>query len=847
MKPKIHFFLSAREPGNETRSGRNRSRIVTSSIAAIGLAGLTTPNAAAIDYTILPAGSPLDWNTDINWTPFAAASYPGTATGDKALVTGDFAGVAKVVDISAPIANPVTGLVLGDTNAVPVTTTVQSSNANSLPLAGTLITSTGTAGVLNTISAPITLSGNLTFGPVRDTVDPLIIITPYTNDLTISGLLTGSDSTKTITNSSGKVVTFGDIDLKTTTTALSCTIVNSNLAGDRINLPGVISNSGGAALSNLLIGGGGIFEISGINTYVGTTMVGVNAGGRTTRYYINSAQPFGPATSSTLTFGGNGNTVNILEAVSTDRTITRNGNTTINRNITFEGTLALTIDSADMRTSNSPVFTNNIITAGKVVTLGRAGGTFVLNNNATDKNANRQLLAGAGTTIILSNLLDNSGVVAPDSKNGIQMNGTGVLKLTGTSAFQGPSRITSTGTLQLGDGGITGSLVSGNGLTPVVTSNAAGILAFNRSDDHSATLAANGPLGIKQNGSGAVTLTNSQFHTGPNIVGDGIAPSKLVVNGSLVPSVAPTSVATVASVTAGNLVYRTITFSGADTTTSLNLKVGQPVYIGTPSPSAYVHSIDSPTQISVYGISLTAITAGDHTDLVFGAGSALGTAEATTTVSNNGTLSGTGSIAGNVQVTPGGHFASAIAATAGAQVPLTIGGTLTLDSGNVLDLTAAAAPADGIYILATAAGGVTYTPGTVNLTGVAGTVSVSGDSKQLLLTVGTPGPGYATWASANAGNQTANLDFDNDGVENGVEYFMGQTGSTFTPNPSINPVNNKIIWPKDAAFSGSYTVQTSPDLVTWTNVSSNLVGNTVEYTVPVGQGKIFVRLNVLPN
>ncbi len=105
--------------------------------------------------------------------------------------------------------------------------------------------------------------------------------------------------------------------------------------------------------------------------------------------------------------------------------------------------------------------------------------------------------------------------------------------------------------------------------------------------------------------------------------------------------------------------------------------------------------------------------------------------------------------------------------------------------------------------------------------------------------------GYSTWAAANAGGGTATGDFDNDGVRNGVEYFMGTTGSSFTANPGI--VGGKITWPKDPAYSGTYTVQTSPDLVTWTNVTSTVVGNTVEYTLPTGQEKLFVRLDVTPN
>lgn len=113
------------------------------------------------------------------------------------------------------------------------------------------------------------------------------------------------------------------------------------------------------------------------------------------------------------------------------------------------------------------------------------------------------------------------------------------------------------------------------------------------------------------------------------------------------------------------------------------------------------------------------------------------------------------------------------------------------------------------------------------------------------LQVGTVAAGYSSWAAANAGGQAANLDFDNDGVKNGVEYFMGQTGSSFTATPGI--VSGKVTWPKDPAFIGTYTVQTSPNLVTWTDVASSVVGNSVEYTVPTAPGPFFIRLNVKPD
>jgi len=118
-------------------------------------------------------------------------------------------------------------------------------------------------------------------------------------------------------------------------------------------------------------------------------------------------------------------------------------------------------------------------------------------------------------------------------------------------------------------------------------------------------------------------------------------------------------------------------------------------------------------------------------------------------------------------------------------------------------------------------------------------------------TDGTPfiggggGNTYAAWATANATTGASpTADHDNDGVPNALEYFMGATGSTFTPNPGLGALN-KINWPKSPTFVGSYTVQTSSDLVTWTDVTSAVVGNTVEYTL-TGPAPKFVRMKVVP-
>ena len=105
---------------------------------------------------------------------------------------------------------------------------------------------------------------------------------------------------------------------------------------------------------------------------------------------------------------------------------------------------------------------------------------------------------------------------------------------------------------------------------------------------------------------------------------------------------------------------------------------------------------------------------------------------------------------------------------------------------------------------------------------------------------------YATWAATYAGGQTPGEDYNNDGVQNGIAFFMGATG--IATNPGLN-AGNTVTWPVSASFSGSYEVQTSPDLDTWTNVTPKPLpaGGNLSYTLPPGAGKQFVRLVVTPN
>jgi len=119
------------------------------------------------------------------------------------------------------------------------------------------------------------------------------------------------------------------------------------------------------------------------------------------------------------------------------------------------------------------------------------------------------------------------------------------------------------------------------------------------------------------------------------------------------------------------------------------------------------------------------------------------------------------------------------------------------------------------------------------------------------VSTGSGGPvagSYADWASKNSVTGEPSDDSNQDGVPNGIAYFMGVTGLATLPGPDAN---GTVAWPVSATFSGTHVVETSTDLVTWTAVSTQPTpaGGYLSYTLPkdaVG-GKQFVRLVVTPN
>jgi uncharacterized repeat protein (TIGR02543 family) len=122
-----------------------------------------------------------------------------------------------------------------------------------------------------------------------------------------------------------------------------------------------------------------------------------------------------------------------------------------------------------------------------------------------------------------------------------------------------------------------------------------------------------------------------------------------------------------------------------------------------------------------------------------------------------------------------------------------------------------------------------------------------------------PANTYSTWATTNGAGPNLNDDHDNDGVDNGVEFFLvGPTGNStgFTALPGVVTTAGvrSITWTKAADYPGVYgtdfQVETSETLAagSWTTetVGGNITitGNDVKYTFPAGPTKKFARLVV---
>jgi autotransporter-associated beta strand protein len=198
----------------------------------------------------------------------------------------------------------------------------------------------------------------------------------------------------------------------------------------------------------------------------------------------------------------------------------------------FEGTAGtVTVPSAGVGSVNSITFN----TDGYTLT---GSGAITLTGNGS-------VTTGAGTDTINCPLAGSAGLTK---------NGAGTLILSGTNTYAGGTTINA-GTLQVGGGGTTGSIL-GN-----VANYAA--LAFNRSDTVTFAGLISGTGGVTQMGPGRLILTGANSYTGLTTVQHGYLE---IANPTAVNNMINTSTGAGANITGGGLI---LDYTGASPITTV--------------------------------------------------------------------------------------------------------------------------------------------------------------------------------------------------------------------------------------------------------------------------------------
>ena len=409
---------------------------------------------------------------------------------------------------------------------------IQSSNA--LGVSG-VVTQIGTTAAIQ-LQGGITIPAGISFqtsNPGTGTFPYAINNVSGTN--TILGQITmTSGAGNTVIRSDG-----GSLNLAGTITSANTRTLFLQAASTVNTISGRFMNS--SFTNSVDLSGGGTWIFTGANTYTGTTTINggtMQVGNSGTTGSLSSASVISGSTGATLAFNLNSTTsfsnpigggLGIVQAGS-GVTILSGSNTYTGATSVSAGTLKAA-KTVSLYNGNPASWTdsNLTISSGAMLALMVGGtGEFV----GTDIDTLKAL--GTGTTGLASGAslgLDPTnapgGVFTYDSSIGnpngganalsLVKLGTGRLVLTNTNSYTGATTVSS-GTLQLGNGGATGS-ISGSG---AITNN--GTMAFNRSDTVTQGTdfgIISGTGAVVQAGSGILVLTNTNSYTGATTVASG--------------------------------------------------------------------------------------------------------------------------------------------------------------------------------------------------------------------------------------------------------------------------------------------------------------------------------------
>ena len=411
---------------------------------------------------------------------------------------------------------------------------------------------------------------------------------------------------------------------------------------DAVTFAGGVSGTG-----NLTKTGTGTLNLSGASTFTGITTVSAGTLAIGTANRLPDGSALTVASGATFSLGNFSETVGSLAGAGSvslgSGTLTVGGD---NTSTTFTGIVAGT---GGLTKAGSGTFTlsgNNSYSGGTTVSAGTLTVTHVnalgVNrpltvasgatlNTTTLANFNVSSLSGAGTInagagpFAVNQNTDTTWSGSLTGNGSLTKSGTGTLVLSGNNTYTGGTTLAA-GTLQIGNGGTSGSLAG-----DVVNQ---GSLIFNRTDASALAGSISGTGSLTKNGAGTLTLSGANTYSGPTGVNAGTL--ALTGGNNRLPSASTVYVASGATLDLGGYSHAVAGLGSVVNPILGNLTNGTLVQTGeiflsastnatftgsSPTARLWIDSYEAPTTLTLNGTNNSVYTA-DHNQVIMGYNSA---------------------------------------------------------------------------------------------------------------------------------------------------------------------------------------------------------------------------------
>jgi fibronectin-binding autotransporter adhesin len=522
-------FTNTGSMGFNFQSGARTLTLTGTNTGANTLATVIGDNGGATTLVKTGAGT---------WVLAGANTYSGTTTISAGVMQVGSGGTTGVLGSGSVTNNA--SLVVNRSDAITIANAISGSGSLTQAGAGTT-TLTGTNSYGSTTISAGTLqvgnggtTGSLGSGAITNNGT---LIINRSDAITISGSISGTgdfiqNGTGTTTLSgtnqwNSATVNAGILAAGTTSSLGSLSAMTVNAAGTLVisglgssaavgslSGSGIVKN-GGATASTIAVGSllNTTTTFSGTIIDGGTGTMSLDKGGTGYTLILTGASTY---TGPTRIFAGTMSVSNLADGGSASSIGASNSAAT---NLVFK------TSSAVFKYTGVAVSTNRLFSVAGGGTLD-ASGTGALNLTNTgamgfDSSSGARALTLSGTNT------DNNTLAAVIGDNGgatsLTKSGVGTWLLTGANTYTGNTLILA-GILQVGNGGISGSLGSG-----AVTNNAS--LVVNRADAVTVANPISGVGSFTQAGSGTTALTGANTYTGKTIVNSGVLSVASLANG----------------------------------------------------------------------------------------------------------------------------------------------------------------------------------------------------------------------------------------------------------------------------------------------------------------------------